>query len=103
MKNKYWFKINLGDAMLAGIAQEELEKSFSNVIENTVHSKEMAMFIRHENQGRLHCELVVYFSPACDSIATKLDATPCMNPSVNDLSLCIGDSESIALLFPELS
>ncbi len=68
MKNKYWFKKNLGDAMLAGRALEELEKSFRKEVQKAAKANEMAMFIHHESEGRLHCELVAYFSPACESI-----------------------------------
>ena len=63
--------------------------------------KDMAVFIRHESEGRLHCEIMVYFSPASVAIAKGFDADPCEKPSPAGLSLLLGAEDSWQALFPE--
>ena len=41
---------------------------------------EMAVFTRPESEGRLHCEVVAYFSPAAGEVAKAFDAIPCGRP-----------------------
>ena len=55
-----WFTKNLGDAMLAGEALAQLEELFLSVYEKSGSSNKIAIFIRHESEGRLHCELKAY-------------------------------------------
>ena len=96
-----WFSKNLGDAMLADIYMAELTESFELASVNANSPVDMTLFTRHESEGRLHCELVAYFSPACERIAKQLGATPCRIPLPNDLSLKSGTEESWNLLFPD--
>ena len=69
-----WFSKNLGDAMLAYESLEYLKKYFLSMYADTNSSKEKALFIRHESEGRLHCEVKVHFSPASVVVARELDA-----------------------------
>ncbi len=62
---------------------------------------EMAVFTRHESEGRLHCEVIAYFSPAAGEAAKALDAEPCAKPSRVGLGLLAGDHSCWAALFPE--
>ena len=98
--NKTWFSKNLGDAMLASLLLDDLEKSFQCEYTKANIPKDMALFTRHESEGRLHCEVVAYFSPASKLIAKQVGAKPCSIPTPNDLSLKAGSEESWALLFP---
>ncbi len=57
-----WFTCNLGDAMLAGESLEHIKTLFSLEYEKANNPKGMAIFIRHESEGRLQCEVKVYFA-----------------------------------------
>ena len=85
-----WFTKNLGDAMLAGEALDNLKVLFQSEYEKADYPGEMAMFIRHESEGRLHCEVKVYFSPASVAVAAAIDAVPCARPSPDDLGMQAG-------------
>jgi len=96
-----WFICNLGDAMLAGGALEQVNALFLAEYGTTDCPKDAAIFFRHESEGSLHCEVKVYFSPATANIARTFDAIPCKKPSVNGLGLLAGLEESWLVLFPE--
>ena len=96
-----WYSKNLGDAMLSFESQEQLEKSFLSETLKTSNHNNLALFTRHESEGRLHCEVVAYFSPASGEIAKTLGAKPCKTPSPNGLNLRIGTEETWLLLFPD--
>ncbi len=55
----------------------------------------MTLFYRHEAEARLHCEVMVYFSPACSPIAKILGAKPCKTPSKVGLSYLAGFDSAI--------
>lgn len=99
--NKNWFSKNLGDAMLAEILLDDLLESFQLEYLKSNSPNDIALFTRHESEGRLHCEVVAYFSPASTLIAEQLGASPCRFPVPNDLSLKAGSEESWSLLFPD--
>jgi hypothetical protein len=96
-----WFSKNLGDAMLAGEPLGQVEVLFRASYAKASSPKDMAVFIRHESEGRLHCEVVAYFSPAAAVVAREVDADPCAKPSPDGLSLLAGAEESWAVLFPD--
>ena len=98
----HWFAKSLGDAMLAGESLARVEALFSSMYANTdSHRREMAVFIRHESEGRLHCEVIVYFSPASVAVAKTVDAEPCERPLPDGLGLLAGPEEAWETLFPE--
>jgi hypothetical protein len=96
-----WFTSNLGDAMLAGESLEYIKEVFLAEYATNDSRKEQALFIRHESEGRLHCEVIVYFSPATIVVAKIVNATPCNKPSSDGLGLLVGSEESWTVLFPE--
>jgi hypothetical protein len=96
-----WFTKNLGDAMLAGEASSQLEALFLSTCENSGSSGKIAIFMRHESEGRLHCEVKVYFSPDAVALAKAVDADPCARPSRDGLSLLVGAENSWQVLFPD--
>jgi hypothetical protein len=96
-----WFCKNLGDAMLAFLELDHFEAVCLSAYKTANSPKEMAVFHRHESEGRLHCELIVYFSPAMVHIAGELGATPCKQPTKHGLSLFVGSAEAWAALFFE--
>ena len=99
MKN--WFSKNLGDAMLACEPLGQLEERFLSVYAEAGSPDDMAVFIRHESEGRLHCEVKVYFSPASVVVAREVGAKPCQRPSPDNLGLLAGSGDSWSRLFPE--
>jgi len=59
----------------------------------------MAVFTRPESEGRLHCEIIAYFSPAAWEVAESFDAEPCEKPARPGLGLLAGREESWSVLF----
>jgi hypothetical protein len=100
---RFWFLKNLGDGMLASEPLDHLEELFLSEYTKADCPKEMAAFLRHESEGRLHCEVKVYFSPASVDVAREVDAEPCERPSPDGLSLLVGSEDSWLALFPERS
>lgn len=78
-----------------------IEDLFRSAYRAAPHSKEVAVFIRHNSEGRLHCEVEVFFSPAAAFLAKALDAEPCARPAKNGLGLLIGAEDSWSALFPQ--
>ncbi len=96
-----WYSKNLGDAMLAGEPLGHLEELLSSMLATAGSPKEMAAFVRHESEGRLHCEVKVYFSPASAAVAREVGAEPCGRPAPDGLGLLVGSEDSWLALFPE--
>jgi hypothetical protein len=96
-----WFRKNLGDAMLAFQALEHVETVCLSAYKNADCRKEMAVLLRHESDGRLQCEVIIYFSPAMAHIAGELGAVPCEQPTKYGLSLLVGDPAAWSVFFPE--
>lgn len=86
--------------MLAGEALDRLESLFRAEYAKAGRPSEMAIFIRHESEGRLHCEVKAYFAPASGAVAREVGADPCDRPSPQGLSLLVGGEEAWAALFP---
>lgn len=99
MSMSVWYSKNIGDAMLADGQLEHIKALFRPAYEMANRPKEMAIFIRHESEGRLHCEVMAYFSPACVEIAKAVGAIPCNKPEQDSLGLLVGSDESWSLLF----
>ncbi len=87
--------------MLAGESLDYIKALFLSEYEKVNDPKEMAVFIRHESEGRLHCEVKVYFSPGAVIVAETVDAIPCKKPSPEGLGLLAGSELSRSVFFPE--
>jgi len=98
-----WFSKNLGDAMLAHESLQQLEELFLAAYVSAGKPGDMAAFMRHESEGRLHCEVKVYLSPNSSAVAREVNAEPCRKPSPDGLSILAGSQESWLSLFPEHS
>jgi len=94
-----WFVKNLGDAMLAWDALGQIETLYRSLYERADSPQDAAVFIRHESEGRLHCEVMAYFSPNSFLLAAELDAVPCERPSKEELSMHVGAEDSWQTLF----
>jgi hypothetical protein len=96
-----WFLINLGDAMLACDQQDRIKQLLLSAYADAGSPNEMAAFTRHESEGRLHCEVKIYFSPMSVVVAKEVNAEPCEKPSPDGLSMLAGAQDSWLVLFPE--
>lgn len=97
---KNWHSLSLGDGMIADEPAEEIRAAFRELY-STTEAKDIAVFTRNESEGRLHCEVIAYFSPAASALAALFDAEPCSGPVRSGLGLLVGDAESWSQLFPE--
>jgi hypothetical protein len=98
---KQWYSVSLGDGMMAPTAYAEIENRFLQAFHTAGRPSEMAVFTRSESEGRLHCEVIAYFSPAAQEIAKAFDAEPCEKPSRAGLGLLVGDERAWSVLFTE--
>lgn len=87
--------------MFAGEPMDEIRALFAAEHARAGRPPEMAVFVRHESEGRLHCEVKAYFSPAARAVAEALDADPCPRPSPDGLDLLAGTEAAWLALFPE--
>ena len=95
-----WFTKNLGDPLLADKSLDHIKELFLMECEKLTKTGEMAIFIRHESEGQLHCEVRVYFSPASHNIAKAVNAVICKTPSPEGLGLLAGSEDAWSILFP---
>jgi len=96
---KSWYTKDLGDGMMSSVPEGQIREAFLRLFESTGEPHDMAVFTRGESEGRLHCEVVAYFSPAAEQIAITFDARPCARPPRAGLGLLAGDEESWSVLF----
>lgn len=74
-----WYVKNLGDAMLADHALSELQSAL-DAYRSDPMNEPFDVFIRHESDGRLHCELMVYLPPQARAFAAYIGASTCIVP-----------------------
>jgi hypothetical protein len=96
-----WRSKRLGDAMLAGESLGRIEEAFRAEYERAGRPADMAVFVRYESEGRLHCEVCAFFSPAAARVAGAVDATPCNQPVPAGLNPLAGAPEAWRALFPD--
>ncbi len=96
-----WYSLSPGDGMMAGGPTVEIEDAFQRSFAAAGRPPEMAVFTRPESDGRLHCEVFAYFSPAAAALAESFDAEPCAKPARAGLGLLAGDERVWVILFPE--
>jgi hypothetical protein len=96
-----WYSVSLGDGMTSGMAAAEIEEAFARAFAAVGRPPGMAVFTRPESEGRLHCEVIAYFSPASRDVAKAFDAEPCERPARAGLNLLAGVEDSWSVLFPQ--
>ncbi len=96
-----WFLKNLGDALMAFDEQAQLETLFNDAYQQAGCPEDMTAFVRHESDGRLHCEVKVYFPPNTAVLAQSLGAVACPKPSPEGLGILAGSADPWHLLFPQ--
>ncbi len=100
-QDKTWYSVSLGDGMWAPTLSAQIEETFGPLFDEAGKPVDMAVFTRSESEGRLHCEVIAYFSPAAEKVAKAFDAEPCEKPARNELGLLAGEPNSWAVFFPE--
>ena len=98
---KTWYSVELSDGMFVITALDEIREAFQRSFVEAGKPTHMAAFTRYESEGRLHCEVIAYFSPSAKTIANAFDAQPCEKPARAELGLLAGDEQAWSLLFPE--
>lgn len=98
-----WYSISLGDGIIAATPSAEIEESFLQSFNAAGRPSDMAVFTRPESEGRLHCEVIAYFSPAAQEVAKAFDAQPCEKPARAGLGLLAGNQRCWSVLFPEVA
>ena len=98
---KPWYRVSLGDGMIAPTPSAEIEEAFLQAFTAAGNLPEMAVFTRPESEGRLHCEVIAYFSPAASDVAEAFDAEPCEKPARMGLGLLAGSEKTWSALFDE--
>jgi len=93
--------MRLGDGIMAAAPSDEIREAFLQMFHTAGKPLDMAVFTRLESEGRLHCEVTAYFSPATQEVAKAFDAQPCEKPARAGLGLLAGDEKSWSILFPE--
>lgn len=96
-----WYALNLGDALLAGPQLDRITQLFQVIRTEHPQPDTPALFVRHESEGKLHCDVIVYFPPALELLAQQLQASHCAAPSANDLGLLAGDNRAWTIWFPD--
>lgn len=96
-----WFSKQLGDGVLAFSSKDQILDMFPTLFEAAGRPADMAVFTRHELEGRLQCEVVAYFSPAALALARQLDAQASEKPCRAELDLLAGEAGCWSVLFPE--
>ena len=96
-----WYSLSLGDGMMAALPSTEIEETFLRSFTEAGSPPDMAVFTRPESEGRLHCEMIAYFSPAAQEVAKTFHAQPCARPQRAGLGLFAGHEAAWSALFPE--
>jgi len=96
-----WYSKELGDGMMAVMLSDEIERAFLPAYLAADRPLNMAVFTRLESEGRLHCEVMAYFSPAANEVAKAFGAQPCEKPSRMGLGMLAGDERSWPVFFSE--
>ena len=83
-KMNTWYSIAIGDGMWAPTLSTQIEEFFLPLFGEAGKPTDMAVFTRNESEGRLHCVVIAYFSPAAYG-----------------LSLLAGDPNCWVFFFPD--
>jgi hypothetical protein len=96
-----WLTTGLGDGITAAMPSDEIREAFLRMFHAAGKPLDMAVFTRLESEGRLHCEVIAYFSPSTQKLARDFHAQPCEKPIRTGLGLLAGDPDCWSILFPE--
>jgi hypothetical protein len=87
---QHWFKVNLGDAIIANQALAELSSALSNIYIAAGRPQNMQACYRHESLG-IHCYLFVYLTQELQREVLLDNAVSCAMPDFADLCFLVGE------------
>ncbi len=87
--------------MMAYEPIQQIEEVFKPLYAAAGEPMDMAVFTRHDSEGRLHCKVTAYFSPAAAEVARIFDAEPCKKPLQRGMDLLAGNQHCWSVIFPE--
>lgn len=90
----HWFKLDLGDAMLASEALSTIQRHLSNVHDMHNKAENLLALYRHESQG-LHCRVFVYLTDDFQQLAKLDNVMSCHIPPLADSAFLAGDETSL--------
>lgn len=91
-----WYVSNLGDAMLAHDSLVTVQQRFDDACRTCGCPAEMGLFVRHVSEGRLYCQVLVYFTSAASALAREFDAVACARPASAGLDLLAGNAKALS-------
>ena len=86
-----WFYSNLGDAIMATESLVTIRRLFIESHAEKPNTEKRTIYFKHVSEGRLHCEVFVYFSPSAKPLAITFEASPCEQPFLSELGILISD------------
>lgn len=89
--------------MTASLSSDEIKETFLRSFQAKGTPPDMAVFTRLGSEGRLHCEVMAYFSPAAQEVAKSFHAQPCAKPSRMRLDLLAGNAKAWSVLFDDMN
>lgn len=98
-RSSKWFVLAAGDGLLSMPLCGQIQDRFAALHQAAGRPANMAVFKRHDLEGSLHCEVMVYFSPAAGSLARAFGARPCARPAQAGLQLLAGEPDCWSVLF----
>jgi hypothetical protein len=87
-----WHSLPLGDALTAELPIARVKEAFDAEFATRDRPGDASVFARYESEGRLHCEVTVFFSPGARDLACRFGAKPCAAPVREGLELLCGDA-----------
>lgn len=96
-----WSSRVLGDAQTSFLDCRDIAEVGEEFFNAAGRPPGMAVFARNDSEGRLHCEVTVYFSPAAQALAKRFQAKGCKRPAADGLDLLVGDPACWEILFAE--
>jgi hypothetical protein len=88
-----WHLLRLGDALTAHLPLARIKEAFVAEYPVSAVPADAAVFARYDSEGRLHCEVTVYFSPGALGLARRFAAEPCAAPARAGLERLCGDDK----------
>jgi len=85
----HWFKLNLGDAMLANEELSAIKAQLASVYEVNNKPENLLAIYRHESQG-LHCSVILYLTAEFQKIAKLNNVISCNIPPLSSSGFFIG-------------
>lgn len=93
-----WYSKDIGDGVEAYEPTSKIQEAFTPLFGAVGCPVDMAVFSRYDHRRNI---VTFYFSPAASMLAKAFSATPCQEPSRENLSLLVGDARCMSVLFPD--